>query len=124
MKKHNKQKQGGLMHPIEVSDTSFQREVLESPQLTVVDFWAPWCGPCRIIAPVVEQLAQEYAGRVKFVKVNTDENFATASSYGISGIPTLLFFKDGKPVDSVVGAVPKSILKEKLDKLAGPVRSN
>jgi len=107
------------MHPIEVTDKTFQKEVLESAQLTIVDFWAPWCGPCRMIAPIVEELAGEYAGRVKFVKVNTDENGDAPSRYGVRGIPTLGFFKGGSLIDTVVGAVPKSALKSSIDKHAG-----
>ncbi len=112
------------MHPLEVTDATFQKEVLESQQLTVVDFWAPWCGPCRIIAPVIEELAGEYAGKVKFVKVNTDDNFESATRYGIRGIPTIGFFKGGKVVDTVVGAVPKQMLKQSIDKHADAVVMN
>ncbi|MBI5409891.1 MAG: thioredoxin [Nitrospirae bacterium] len=98
-------------------DASFNQTVLQSTNLVMVDFWATWCGPCKIIAPVVEELAKEYAGRVIFAKVNTDENPDLASRYNIRGIPTLIFFKNGKMLDQVVGAVPKAQLKSKIESL-------
>ena len=98
------------------TDSNFAKEVLESSLPVLVDFWAPWCGPCRMVGPVVEDLADEYAGRVKVVKLNTDENTETASAYGIMSIPTLAVFKDGKAVDGMVGAAPKKLLKELLNK--------
>jgi thioredoxin 1 len=85
----------------------------------MVDFWATWCGPCKIVAPVVEELAKEYEGKVTFAKVNTDENSDLAGQYQIRGIPTLMFFKEGKSVETVVGAVPKAQLKSKIDALLG-----
>ncbi|QDZ40778.1 thioredoxin [Euhalothece natronophila Z-M001] len=100
----------------EVTDSSFQQEVLESDQTVLVDFWAPWCGPCRMVAPVVEEISEQYAGQVKVVKVNTDENPNVASQYGIRSIPTLMIFKDGQRVDMVVGAVPKTTLANTLEK--------
>ena len=100
----------------EVTDSSFQQEVLESDQTVLVDFWAPWCGPCRMVAPVVEEVSEQYAGQVKVVKVNTDENPNVASQYGIRSIPTLMIFKDGQRVDMVVGAVPKTTLANTLEK--------
>ncbi len=103
------------------SDDNFKTEVLESSSPVLVDFWAPWCGPCRMVAPIIEQLADEFAGQFKFVKLNTDENMETASAYGISGIPTLAIFKNGKVVDGVVGAAPKKMLKEILQKHIQPV---
>jgi thioredoxin 1 len=102
-----------------ITGQNFDQEVLQSQGLVMVDFWATWCGPCKIVAPVVEELAKEYAGKVKFVKVNTDENQDLASRYNIRGIPTLMFFKDGNMVDQVVGAVPKAQLKTKIDSLMG-----
>ncbi len=102
-----------------VTNETFDNVVLKSPNLVMVDFWATWCGPCKIIAPVVEELAQEYHNKVTFAKVNTDENPDLASRFNIRGIPTLIFFKDGKQVDHVVGAVPKAQLKSKIDSLLG-----
>lgn len=104
------------MHPMEVTDTTFQKEVLESSTLTVVDFWAPWCGPCRMIAPIIDELAREYAGKVKFVKLNTDENYESATRYGIRGIPTIGFFRGGEMVNTVVGAVPKKMIVDAIEK--------
>jgi thioredoxin 1 len=95
----------------QVTDSSFKQEVLD-----LVDFWAPWCGPCRMVAPVVEEIASQYEGQVKVVKVNTDENPQVASQYGIRSIPTLMIFKDGQKVDMVVGAVPKTTLSQTLEK--------
>ncbi|MBI4683100.1 MAG: thioredoxin [Nitrospirae bacterium] len=102
-----------------VTNDTFGSVVLQSKSLVMVDFWATWCGPCKIVAPVVEELAKEYAGKVTFAKVNTDENTDLATRYNIRGIPTLMFFKDGKVMDQVVGAVPKAQLKSKLDALLG-----
>ena len=102
-----------------VTNDTFDSVVLQSKSLVMVDFWATWCGPCKIVAPVVEELAKEYAGRVTFAKVNTDENSDLASRYNIRGIPTLMFFKEGKMMDQVVGAVPTAQLKSKLDSLLG-----
>ena len=101
--------------PYEVTDANFDAEVLKADKPVLVDFWAPWCGPCRMVAPVVEELSQEYAGKVKFVKLNTDDNVRTASQYGIRSIPTLLVFKAGEPVGQIIGFRPKSDLKKRLD---------
>lgn len=97
-----------------VTDQNFQTEVLESNVPVLVDFWAPWCGPCRMVAPVVDEIAQDFDGQVKVVKLNTDENPGVASQYGIRSIPTLMIFKDGARVDMVVGAVPKATLANTL----------
>ncbi len=101
--------------PTAVSDGDFDAEVLQAEVPVLVDFWADWCGPCKIVAPVVEELASDYDGKVKFAKVDVDANPVTAGTYGIRSIPTLLFFKDGKPVQQVVGAVPKQVLQEQID---------
>ena len=99
-----------------VTDASFEADVLKSSQPVLIDFWATWCGPCRAIAPVVEQLAGEYAGTVKVVKVNIDENPKTPTQYDVRSIPTLLMFKDGKVVGQIVGAVPKPKIEELVKK--------
>lgn len=99
-----------------VTDTSFNDEVIESDIPVLVDFWAPWCGPCRMVSPVVDEISEEYDGQVKVVKVNTDENPSVASQYGIRSIPTLMIFKGGQRVDMVVGAVPKTTLANTLGK--------
>jgi thioredoxin 1 len=100
----------------QVTDGTFKQEVLESDVPVLVDFWAPWCGPCRMVAPVVDEIAEQYVGQIKVVKVNTDENPAVASQYGIRSIPTLMIFKGGQRVDMVVGAVPKTTLATTLEK--------
>lgn len=100
------------------TDANFDAEVLNSDQPVLVDFWATWCGPCRTIAPTIEELATDYEGRARVVKLDVDNNPQTAMKYGIRSIPSLLFFKDGRPVDQMVGVVPKKVLAEKLDALA------
>lgn len=100
----------------QVTDSSFKQEVLDSDVPVLVDFWAPWCGPCRMVAPVVDEISEQYKGQIKVVKVNTDENPQVASQYGIRSIPTLMIFKGGQRVDMVVGAVPKSTLASTLEK--------
>ncbi|GAB4328881.1 MAG: thioredoxin [Calditrichia bacterium] len=104
-----------MSKPIELTDNNFEQEVLKSDLPVLVDFWAPWCGPCRIIAPVVSEIAEEYSGKVKVGKLNTDDNPGTAMAYRIMGIPTLGIFVGGKMVDQIVGAVPKSHITEKLN---------
>ena len=98
----------------QISDSTFESEVLKSDLPVLVDFWAPWCGPCRAIAPVVEELAQEYAGKVKVVKMNVDENSATPNKFGIRAIPTLILFKNGEVAEQVTGAVSKASLKQMI----------
>ncbi len=102
-----------------VTNDTFDEEVLKSSTVVMVDFWATWCGPCKIVAPVVEELAKEYGEKANFVKVNTDENADLARKFKIRGIPTLIFFKDGEVKDQIVGAVPKAQLKTKIDSLIG-----
>jgi thioredoxin 1 len=98
----------------EFTDANFQKNVLESDKLTVVDFWAEWCGPCRAIGPVVEELAIQYAGKVNIGKVNVDVNANVSTNFGITSIPAILFFKNGQVVDKQIGAVPKSVLEKKI----------
>jgi len=102
---------------LEVSDSSFETDILKSDKPALVDFWAAWCGPCRAIAPVVKELAEKYADRLKVAKMNVDENPATPSKYGIRAIPTLLFFKDGKLADQITGAVSKNIIESGIKKI-------
>lgn len=102
---------------IVLTSASWNQEVINNAGLVLVDFWAPWCGPCKMLAPTIEELATEYAGKAKIGKLNTDENPDIASRYKIMGIPTIMFFKSGQTVDQVVGAVPKGQLKSKIDSL-------
>ncbi|MBA7467399.1 Thioredoxin 1 [subsurface metagenome] len=101
----------------EVTDQDFEEEVIKSTLPVLVDLWAPWCGPCRIVAPVVDKLAERYEGKFKFCRLNVDENPQTAAKYRIMAIPTLMFFKGGEAVDTVVGAVPERVLQPKIDGL-------
>ncbi|MDP2931631.1 MAG: thioredoxin [Chloroflexota bacterium] len=101
----------------DVTDQSFEQEVLKSTLPVMVDLWAPWCAPCRMIAPTVEKLAEKYDQKVKFCRLNIDDNPKTPAQYRVMSIPTLMFFKDGKVLDTVVGAVPEAALKPKIDAL-------
>jgi thioredoxin 1 len=104
-----------MTKPSEITDQQFEEQVLQSDKPTLVDFWAEWCGPCKMIAPIVEELASEYDGKVNFVKLDVDSNPHTALEYGIRSIPTLLIFRDGKVEQQIIGAVPKVALKKKID---------
>jgi thioredoxin 2 len=103
--------------PFSASDGTFDARVLQSPLPVLVDLWAPWCGPCRTIAPTIEAIARQNAGRLRVVKVNVDENPATAERFGVQGIPTLLVFKAGREIDRIVGALPPSALRRRLDSI-------
>ncbi len=103
------------MKPITFTDSNFEQEVINSDKPVLIDFWAVWCGPCKIIAPFVEELAGEYEGKVKVGKLDVDENQQTSIKYGVRSIPTLLIFKDGKVKDTIIGAVPKAQIVKKLD---------
>lgn len=105
-------------HLVVVGDADFDQQILKAGVPALVDFWAAWCGPCRAVGPVVEELATEYAGKVKVAKLNVDDNKETPARYGVRGIPTLILFKDGQVVDQIVGAVPKGRIKELLDKVS------
>ncbi|MCY1156101.1 MAG: trxA4 [Nitrososphaera sp.] len=102
-----------ITEPIVLTDSNFASEVTKYP-IMLVDFWAPWCGPCKMVSPIIEQLSREYSGRVAFSKVNVDENQRIAASFGIQSIPTLMIFKGGKAVDVIIGAMPKAQIEMKL----------
>jgi len=104
----------------QITDQSFAEDVLQADGLVLVDFWAPWCGPCRAVAPVLEQIAAQYAGRVTIVKMNVDENPVTPGTYGVRSIPTIALFKGGEVVDGVLGAAPQPFFREMLDKHLEP----
>jgi thioredoxin 1 len=104
----------GMSKAIEVTDADFEQQVEQAPGLTIVDFWAAWCGPCRMIAPILDQIATEQEGKVRVTKLDVDSNIRTATRFNVRSIPMLLFFKDGKLVDQIVGAVPKANIESKL----------
>ncbi|OGC80867.1 MAG: thioredoxin [candidate division Zixibacteria bacterium RBG_16_43_9] len=106
-----------MSEPIELTDDNFEQEVLKSDLPVLVDFWATWCGPCRMVGPIVDELAKEYVGKLKVGKLNGDNNGKTSIKYGIMSIPSLLFFKKGQVVDQMVGAAPKNSFVEKLERI-------
>ncbi len=103
-----------MSKPVEVTDSTFDQEVVKADKPVLVDFWAPWCGPCRMVGPVLAEIAEEEQARVKIVKVNVDENQQYASQLGVFNIPTMIVYKDGKPVDKIIGAMPKAQLLDRL----------
>ena len=105
-----------MSNAIEINDNTFQSEVINSEQLTIVDFWAPWCGPCRKLGPLLDEIANEFEGKLKVTKLNTDENVKTAKEYSISGLPSILIFKNGEAVERLVGLMPKSSLISNIEK--------
>ncbi len=105
------------MAEIQLTDETFEKDVVQSPEPVLVDFWAPWCGPCRMLAPVIEELAKEYGGKIRVAKINTDEHPNAAARFKISAIPTLLFFKGGKVLEQLVGVHSKAEIKKTLDSL-------
>ena len=113
-----------LKEPVHVTDADFEADVLQSELPVVVDFWAPWCGPCRMVAPILDKLADEYAGTVKIAKVNTDDHPQWAGKYGVQGIPTMIFVADGKLVHRQVGALPEPMLRDLFDQFIDVVAQN
>ena len=113
-----------ITEPVHVTDDAFEKTVLESEVPVVVDFWAPWCGPCKMVAPVLDKLAEEFAGKMLIAKVNTDENPKWAQSYNVQGIPTMLFIADGKVVHQQVGALPEPMLRSVVDQFLSVINEN
>ena len=113
-----------ITEPLHVTDDAFEKTVLKSQVPVVVDFWAPWCGPCKMVAPVLDKLAEEFAGKLLIAKVNTDENPQWAQSYNVQGIPTMLFIADGKVVHQQVGALPEPMLRSVVDQFLNVVNEN
>ena len=110
-----------MSEPLHVTDAAFEKTVLQSKIPVVVDFWAPWCGPCRMVAPILDKLAKDYDGKIVVAKVNTDEDKEWAMKYGVRGIPTMLFVANGQIIDTVVGALPEPMLKQKVEQLLSVV---
>ncbi len=113
-----------IKEPIHVTDAAFEKSILESSLPVVVDFWAPWCGPCKMIAPVLDKIAEEFAGKLVVAKVNTDENSEWAMQYGVQGIPTMMFFYEGKIINRQVGALPEPMLREVIDQFLDIIGTN
>jgi thioredoxin 1 len=113
-----------ITEPLHVTDEAFEKTVMNSEVPVVVDFWAPWCGPCKMVAPILDKLAEEFAGKMLIAKVNTDENPKWAQSFNVQGIPTMLFIADGKVVHQQVGALPEPMLRSVVDQFLGVVNEN
>ncbi len=113
-----------IAEPVHVTDAAFEKTILQSSLPTIVDFWAPWCGPCRMVAPTLEKLAQEFAGKLLVTKVNTDENPEWATKFGVQGIPTMLFVANGKIIHRQVGALPEPMLREIVSQFMDVVKQN
>ncbi len=113
-----------ITEPLHVTDDAFEKTVLKSEVPVVVDFWAPWCGPCKMVAPILDKLAEEFAGKILIAKVNTDDNPKWAQSYNVQGIPTMLFIADGKVVHQQVGALPEPMLRSVIDQFMDVVNEN